>query len=173
MITLRLANAEDAEVLKYWDTQPHVMDSDPDDAWNWDSELTREPFWRKQIIAEWQGKPVGFMQIIDPKHEDTHYWGEIGEGYRAIDIWIGLAENIGKGFGTQMMTQALKMCFEEEGVREVLIDPLVSNVKAIRFYQKLGFIPVEKKYFGDDYCWVMSINAENWSKRLDWEPSDI
>ena len=168
MITLRPAVLADMEVLKYWDTQAHVMESDPNDDWNWEKELTFEPNWRQQLMAEKEGLPIGFLQIIDPQLEETHYWGNIGSGYKAIDIWIGLSENIGKSYGTQMMTQALDLCFENPEIKEVIIDPLISNKKAIRFYTKLGFEPVEKKYFGDDFCLVMTMKRERWltSKNL-------
>lgn len=43
---------------------------------------------------------IGVIQVIDPAGEETQYWGNIGEGYRAIDIWIGEAEDLGKGYGT-------------------------------------------------------------------------
>jgi len=49
------------------------------------------------FIAVLDGRPIGAMQIIDPFTEQTHYWGEIEPNLRAIDIWIGAAEDLGKG----------------------------------------------------------------------------
>ena len=66
MITLREATLKDLEVLQYWDTKPHVIDSDPDDDWQWEVELNRRPEWRKQFIAELDQRPIGMIQIIDP-----------------------------------------------------------------------------------------------------------
>jgi hypothetical protein len=48
-------------------------------------------------------RPIGFLQIIDPAREDSHYWGEIEENLRAIDIWIGGTTALDRGFGTRMM----------------------------------------------------------------------
>ena len=72
MITLRPATSSDIDLLKYWDTKQHVIDCDPDDDWDWDNELLRSPPWREQLIAELNGEPIGFIQIIDPKEEESH-----------------------------------------------------------------------------------------------------
>ena len=44
------------------------------------------------------------MQIIDPLAEPTHYWGEVEPNLRALDIWIGEKDALGRGYGTAMMT---------------------------------------------------------------------
>jgi hypothetical protein len=59
MIELRKAVIEDLDVLKYWDKQEHVIASDPNDDWNWEYELTRNPEWREQLIAELDERPIG------------------------------------------------------------------------------------------------------------------
>ena len=89
MIQLRPCTASDLDLLRYWDTQPHVIASDPNDDWEWEIELKRTPHWREQLIALIDGRPLGFIQIIDPAQEESHYWGEVAENLRAIDIWIG------------------------------------------------------------------------------------
>lgn len=157
MLQLREATIKDLEILKYWDTQPHVIQSDPNDDWHWEIELTRKHDWRELLIAEVDRTPIGFIQIIDPALEETHYWGEIERGYRAIDIWIGEPSNLGRGYGTIMMNQALERCFRNPGVHGVLIDPLSSNTLAIRFYERIGFRYVEDRRFGDDECKVYRI----------------
>lgn len=164
MIQLREATIEDLSTLKHWDEQPHVNKSDPNDDWHWEVELPKRHNWRELLIAEANGTPIGFMQIIDPALEETHYWGEIAPGYRAIDIWIGESYNLGKGYGTIMMSQALERCFDNLEVHSVLIDPLSSNTKAIRFYERLGFQFVEDRQFGDDDCSVYMITRAQWQE---------
>lgn len=82
-------------MLRYWDSLPHVIASDANDDWNWEEELHRSLIWREQLIAEREGRPIGFLQIIDPEAEETHYWGDTGPGFRAIDIWIGAPADLG------------------------------------------------------------------------------
>lgn len=162
-IVLREATINDLQILRHWDDQPHVMESDPNDDWNWEHELQRTPFWRRQLIAELAGRPIGFVQIIDPQSEESHYWGNAGANLRAIDIWIGEAGDLGMGYGTEMMKSALKLCFADKNVEAVIIDPLKSNVDAIRFYQRLGFKWIEDKFFGDDHTAVHRIERSDWS----------
>lgn len=164
MITLRKATINDLETLLHWDNQQHVIDADPDDDWNWEYELKREPEWREQLMAEHQNRPIGFIQIIDPAKEESHYWGEIAPNKRAIDIWIGEKADLGKGYGTQMMRLALEKCFENKDIIEVLIDPLASNKRAIKFYKKLGFTFLEERTFDTSHCEVYTIKREDWLK---------
>ncbi|WP_367389214.1 GNAT family N-acetyltransferase [Lewinella sp. LCG006] len=154
MITLRPATIQDLEILLFWDAQQHVIDCDPDDDWNWETELLRTPPWREQLIAEKNGTPIGFLQIIDPYHEESHYWGDIEENKRAIDIWIGEEKNLNKGYGTIIMQLAIERCFQDPEVQEILIDPLKSNVKAHRFYERLGFVFLEERAFNETPCYV-------------------
>ena len=145
-----------------------MIASDPNDDWHWEVELDRTPDWREQLIAEIDGRPIGFIQIIDPAREESHYWGNIAANLRAIDIWIGEATDLGKGYGTKMMQLALARCFADADVTAVLIDPLVSNTRVHRFYERLGFRWVERRQFGEDDCFVYRLNREDWqSKNVD------
>ena len=165
-ISLRAAGINDVSLLQYWDTQPHIIACDPDSDWQWEIELQRNPPWREQLIAEINGRPLGFLQIIDPAQDDSHYWGEVAENLRAIDIWIGEQADLGKGYGTKMMYLALRMCFADPLVTAVLVDPLASNFRAHRFYEKFGFKFVERRWFGDDDCFVYLLERENWQAAL-------
>ena len=163
-LILRHATIEDLELLKYWDTKQHVIDSDPDDEWNWEIELNRTPLWREQLVSEDNGEPVGFIQIIDPYEEETKYWGEVDRNKRAIDIWIGEEHNLNKGYGTVMMNLAIDRCFAVPEVTGILIDPLKSNTKAHRFYERLGFQFVEERDFDDVTCLVYELTREHYSR---------
>jgi len=158
MITLRPATINDLELLRHWDNQPHVIASNPNDDWKWEIELRRAPGWREMLIAVMARRPVGFVQIIDPDLVESQYWGDTGEGYRAIDIWIGEEKDLGKGYGTEMMNMAIERCFSEPDVHTILIDPLASNTRAHRFYEKLGFRFQEERTFGEDHCFVYRLN---------------
>jgi len=158
MIALRHATPADLALLRHWDAKPHVIDSDPTDDWNWEVELSRNSEWREQLVAELDGRPIGFVQIIDPALEETHYWGNVELNKRAIDIWIGEESDLGKGYGTVMMQLAIERCFETAKVTGILIDPLKSNTRAHRFYERLGFTFVEERDFNGDECRVYELH---------------
>ena len=153
-IAVRDATEEDVDLLQFWDTQPHIIESDPNSDWEWETELKRTPEWRKQLIYQISGRPIGFVQIIDPAREDSHYWGAVEKNLRAIDIWIGLERDLNKGYGSHMMKDALERCFASPEVVAVLIDPLASNIRAHRFYRRFGFKFVERRRLGPDDCFV-------------------
>lgn len=164
-VTLRVATPADEPVLRSWDEQPHVIASGGlDDELDWSVELARDVDWQEILVAELDGEPIGVIQSIDPRREESHYWGEIEAGYRALDIWIGPAEMLGRGYGTAMMSLALDRCFADPAVRAVLIDPLVRNEDAIRFYRRIGFVEVEDRWFGDDECLVMEMDRDRWEQ---------
>jgi aminoglycoside 6'-N-acetyltransferase len=162
VISLRPATPADVRLLRRWDEQPHVIASDPNDDWQWEGELARNPDWRQQLIAEVDGRPVGFVQIIDPRREETHYWGDVPPDLRAIDIWIGAESDLGRGYGSRIMKLALARCFADSSVSAVLIDPLAGNIGAHRFYERLGFRFVERRRFGADECFVYRLERANY-----------
>ncbi len=160
-IELRPATIKDLELLEYWDTKQHVIDCDPYDDWNWEKELKYNPEWREQLIAESGNRPIGFIQIIDPYLEETNYWGKVEKNKRAIDIWIGEEKDLSKGYGTIMMQLAIKKCFAAPNVNGILIDPLKKNIKAHRFYKRLGFEFIEERDFNEISCFVFKLKKDN------------
>ncbi len=161
-ITLRPATLRDLDMLQRWDEQPHVIEADPNDDWDWNGELGIDVDWREQLIAEVEGRAIGFIQIIDPKEEETHYWGECEANLRAIDIWIGGEQDLNKGYGSQMMSLAVERCFSNAQVTAILIDPLASNTDARRFYERFGFVEIGPRRFGEDDCIVYRLTRAEW-----------
>jgi len=147
----------DLASLRRWDRDPDVRNSLIDSDWHWERELHRSPEWREWLIAEVDGRPIGFIQIIDPEHEESHYWGCVESGHRAIDIWIGEPDARNRGYGAQMMELAVERCFADPAVHTILLDPMESNTRAHRFYERMGFEYVVRRCFGDDACFVFKL----------------
>ena len=170
---LRRATPDDAPLLAAWDREPHVVACSTDDpaadiafdGIEWREELAAQSEIDFYLIAELSGRPIGVVQVADPHLEPTHYWGDIEPNLRAIDIWIGPPDALGRGYGTQMMTQVLDACFADPSVTAIVIDPLASNIRAHRFYQRLGFQPVGPRRFGDDDCLIHRLDRATWQVR--------
>lgn len=170
-VRLRPAVAGDAVLLRAWDAQPHVIRATTDrhDAErafadsDWDEELAAQSDVFRYFIAELDGRPIGAMLVIDPAREPSHYWGVIEPDLRAIDIWIGEPDALGQGHGSDMMAQMIEACFAEPEVGAIVIDPLASNARAHRFYQRLGFEVVGRRLFGEDDCLVHRLVRARWS----------
>ena len=156
---LRRATPDDRKLLEYWDTKPHVIAATGnDDAADWALELASPAAWQENLIAEVGGRPVGIVQVIDPLLEETHYWGEVEPNLRALDIWLGEEADLGRGYGTQIMRLVIDRCFADPAVEAILLDPLASNVRAHRFYERLGFRAVERRRFSEDDCIVYRLD---------------
>ena len=65
------------------------------------------------------------------------------------------------------MQLALARCFADPAVTAVLVDPLVSNTRVHRFYERLGFRCVERRQFGEDDCFVYRLS------RKDRQPKNV
>jgi aminoglycoside 6'-N-acetyltransferase len=164
---LRAATIVDLALLQSWDAKDHVeAATGPDGDLDWATELPRMVPWRELLIAEDDGRPIAAVQIIDPALEETHYWGDAEHNLRAIDIWIGEEKNLGRGYGSEIMRLVLERCFAEPEVQAALLDPLASNERAHRFYERLGFKRMDRRMFGSDDCYVYRLDRADWQARF-------
>jgi aminoglycoside 6'-N-acetyltransferase len=166
-IKLRPAMPADASLLRHWDTKAHVQAARGEDSnIDWDAELARRSPYDEWVIAETAGRAIGIMQICDAAQEESHYWGEIERGYKAVDIWIGEEDDLSRGYGTAMMQLALRRCFADPDVKAVVIDPLANNTAAHRFYQRLGFRAIGRRMFDADDCLVFQLDRAQWQPKI-------
>lgn len=170
-LMLRPATIEDVVHLERWDHEPHVIAATSDDPnadvafedAEWIGEVCGDDPASAYFIADLKGRPIGAMQIIDPALERTHYWGsDCPPNLRAMDIWIGEPDCLGKGYGTMMMKIAINRAFAMPDVDAIVIDPLNSNTDAHRFYARLGFRPIGRRLFDDDDCLVHRLDRADW-----------
>src|SRR5262249_15053394 len=112
-------------------------------------------------------RPIAAMQSIDPHLEPTHYWGDIEPNLRALDIWISFEAHRGKHYGEGVMTLAIERSFNEQGAVAIIIDPLNTNTRAHKFYQRMGFIPTHRQTFNgeEDDCLVHRLTRQQWEAR--------
>jgi aminoglycoside 6'-N-acetyltransferase len=177
-VLLRPATIADQALLERWDQDEDVASSSGNDHLDtggvyadgyWTHELAIQSDVYEYFIAEVDEdgvrRPIGAIQIIDPHREPTHYWGEIEPNLRAIDIWLGEPGDRGKGFGEKAMTAAIRRCFGSPEVTAIIIDPLNSNIRAHKFYQRVGFAPTHRQTFGEDDCLVHKLTRAAWLAR--------
>lgn len=168
----RPATTDDIPLLRHWDRQPQVREALSDEGWDWDAELADGGDWREMFIVEHAGEPLGFLQVMDPAGDPGAYWGDLAPGHRAIDIWIGDGERLGRGLGSVMMAWAVARCFAAPEVHSVLLDPLASNTRAHRFYYRLGFHKESERQFDEDHCFVLRLTREVWLNSVKLSVSD-
>ena len=91
--------------------------------------------------------------------------GAQGEELATDTAWIGPRDALNRGYGTQMMTQAIDAAFADPLVKAIVIDPLNTNTDAHRFYQRMGFEVVGRRMFDEDDCLVHRLERARWEAR--------
>ncbi|RHR38595.1 N-acetyltransferase [Parabacteroides sp. AF18-52] len=90
------------------------------------------------------GKESGSVMIIANEHEEVgctcyacfHLYSKMAE----LDIWLKSESACGKGIGTQALKDTINYLNKELGINKFLIRPSEKNIRAIKSYQKAGFI---------------------------------
>ncbi|MCP4002578.1 MAG: GNAT family N-acetyltransferase [bacterium] len=127
-----------------WLNRPHVAEF-------WDGPVSLEEVREKYLprigstsidtrIALLDGTPVGFIQsyaAVEPAEEGRS--GEQARGVVGIDQFLADAGNLGKGLGTEMVRQFVRLLFRNPTVTSIQTDPAPGNLRAIRCYEKVGF----------------------------------
>ena len=59
---------------------------------------------------------------------------------RGIDQSLADASQLGKGFGTKLVCALVDLLFTDPQVSKIQTDPAPNNLRAIRCYEKAGFV---------------------------------
>ena len=124
-------------------------------------------------LIEFSQKPIGYIQYYPIKPDVYNVNGVINmEDYMfpyGIDLFIGETDNWNKGIGTIVLRGLISYLFKDKNADIILIDPQTWNKRAIRCYEKSGFIPrgvVKNRELHDgEYkdSLIMSISFEEWN----------
>ena len=159
--TFRPLSHADEALLRIWLALPHVAE------WNEDpgQELVDMLDHIGSVsvsayIVEWDGRPLGYIQSYAPHLEDDHPYRDQPPGTMGIDQFIGPAELLNQGHGSRFVAAFVERLFAA-GVPRVIIDPDPNNARAIRAYEKAGFVAFDTRssIYGD--ALMMARNAPN------------
>ncbi|MBT2323590.1 GNAT family N-acetyltransferase [Variovorax paradoxus] len=92
-------------------------------------------------IAMLESRPIGFIQCYVVAGSGGGWWEEEADpGARGIDQFLASAEDLGKGLGSAMVRAFVDRLFLDPRVTKVQTDPSPDNGRAIRSYEKAGFV---------------------------------
>ncbi len=94
------------------------------------------------FIAHADGEDLGFIQSYQPVafHGEGWWLDEHDPGVRGIDQFLADAQRLGQGLGSAMVRAFVAKLFEDPSVTRVQTDPSPDNGRAIRAYEKAGFV---------------------------------
>lgn len=85
------------------------------------------------LIIIIDGIEAGYIQY----YESREYLDE--KDVYAIDLFIGNDDYRGKGYGTKVLREIINLILARQGAKEIIIDPDINNIAAIKCYTAAGF----------------------------------
>lgn len=161
MISFRPLTASDFPLLHEWLGRPHVS------AWWGDAPSLAEveadytPFLEPDsktlgFIAVLDGRDIGFIQSYVVVGSGDGWWeDETDPGARGIDQFLAHPGDLGRGLGTLLVRSFVDRLFTDDAVTVVQTDPSPDNVRAIRCYERAGFVRVRELVTPDGPCLFM------------------
>ncbi len=97
----------------------------------------------RAYIAIAGGHEIGFIQSYQAiaSHADGWWRDEHDPGVYGIDQFLADGDALGRGMGTRMVRAFVETLFALPNVTRVQTDPHPHNGRAIRCYEKAGFVP--------------------------------
>lgn len=113
-----------------------------------------------RCIIAYDDNPIGYLQFYEISEQERELYGYVDGSVLGMDQFIGEPEFWNRGLGQQVIG-AMTSCLLVHADRLVM-DPLATNGRAIRCYEKCGFQKVKllpKHLFHENAyrdCWLMS-----------------
>lgn len=152
----------DNEVLKYYEGRDNPYNEN----------MVEEKFYKKDIsktrcIIEYSQKPIGYIQFyaIDKKECEEYGYENVQNTIFGTDQFIGETKYWGQGIGTALMKSMVNFLITEKGAKKIILDPQAWNERAIKCYEKSGFIktkilPKHELHEGEfKDCWLMEYSV--------------
>jgi len=92
-------------------------------------------------IAMLNGEPIGYTQSYIALGSGDGWWeDETDPGVRGIDQTLANSDQLNKGLGTKLVRALVELLFSDDTVTKIQTDPAPENLRAIRCYEKAGFV---------------------------------
>ena len=129
----------DLPLIKRWLETPHVREwwNDPAEQFELVSGDLDHPD-MAQFIVRSSERPFAYLQCYNLSAWNTGF-GTQPTGTRGLDQFIGEADMLGRGHGATFIRVFAERLLAS-GTPRVVIDPDLTNARAIRSYEKAGFV---------------------------------
>jgi AacA4 family aminoglycoside N(6')-acetyltransferase len=148
-VTLRLMTEHDLPMLHDWLNRPHIVEW-----WGGEDERPTLYYVRQHYlprvleqesvtpyIAMLGNEPIGYAQSYVALGSGDEWWeDETDPGVRGIDQSLANPAQLNKGLGTRLVRKLVETLFADPAVTKIQTDPSPNNYRAIRCYEKAGFV---------------------------------
>ena len=150
-IRVRRLELQDSKLLVKWLSDSVLLEYYEGRDRPHDLELVRKHFYDgreevTQCILQYKAKDIGYLQFYLIDDEEAREYGYTGFKGRifGMDQFIGETDCWNQGIGSLIIKETVKYLIEAEQADRIVMDPQVWNARALRVYEKCGF--VKKKY---------------------------
>jgi aminoglycoside 6'-N-acetyltransferase len=135
----RPMSAADLPLIRLWLEQPHVAQwwGDPDTQFALVGGDLDDPA-MDQFVVALDDQPFAYLQCYDPTAWPENGFGDLPDGTRGIDQFIGEPAMVDRGYGSALIRTFIDGLLAA-GTPRVVTDPAPANMRAVRAYEKAGF----------------------------------
>ncbi|RXZ80974.1 GNAT family N-acetyltransferase [Paenibacillaceae bacterium] len=171
-LSVRALEAQDADLLARWLSDPAVLKYYEGRDRPHDRELVEQHFYKgsegiiRGIILHGASE-IGYIQMYEIDEEDREAYGyqDVAGSIYGMDQFIGEPAYWNKGIGSRLIPSVVDYLVNCKGARKIIMDPQTWNVRALRVYEKSGFVKkklLEKhEWHEGEYrdCWLIEYDA--------------
>jgi len=167
-LLVRELECDDKYLLSKWLSDPEILQyyegrDNPFDVEKVEKKFFEEEADATRCIIEFDEVSIGYIQFyeVDEDERQTYGYGDPSEIIYGMDQFIGETTYWNKGIGTQLVRAMVTYLIEEKGADRIVMDPQMWNERAIRCYEKCGFVKVkllpENELHEGEYrdCWLI------------------
>ena len=132
MIRFRPLSSDDFPLLLEWLQRPHVKD------WWDDGDDTLE-----KVVAHYSAAPETtkrFILVRDGEDAGYFQYHTLAPDHIGTDQFLAHGDQLNQGVGTECLITFIAMIAETQAPAIISVDPDVNNRRAIRCYEKCGFV---------------------------------
>lgn len=140
--------AKDYDLLADWMGRPHWQDwwGDVETELGYVRDMVegRDP--TRAFLFLLDRRPAGYIQswqvsdnLVEPWISKAPWLVDVPPDSVGVDLSVGVEADLGKGLGIAAL-KAFVRKLAAEGRRNIIIDPDAANARAIRAYEKAGFV---------------------------------
>lgn len=144
-------------MLREWRSRPHVRQWWGEPELEDPADVLADPRVAKWMVEQ-DGRPFAYAQDYSPQDWDPHPFAYLPTGSRGIDQYIGEPDMLDQGHGSLFVRRHCARLFAA-GAPAIGTDPNPDNARAIRAYEKAGFVIASAPV---DTRWGRALLMENW-----------
>ncbi|WP_246938503.1 GNAT family N-acetyltransferase [Bacillus pinisoli] len=166
-LTIRPLAEEDAEWLTKWLSDDQVLEFYEGRDRPFSLEQVKETFYEREEevfrnIVFYEDQPIGYIQYYPIDSEERlEFSYRDDETIYGMDQFIGEVSYWNRGIGTELINTMVHFLSNTVGASKIIMDPQTWNVRAIRCYEKCGFVKKmllpKREWHEGEYrdCWLI------------------